>query len=185
MQARNSAPRAHHNLSYRRSFFAIVLTFLFLINVSIAKQHAGHEMHPGHNPDTLNVALHTEPQIIEAGVSTILTFHLTDAKGEAVTELLVHHARVLHVLVISENLQTIGHIHPEDFDTRDIMTELEGMYTVHFTFPTAGRYILAIDIMNKTAEVSKHMYVNVTGEPKMAPRALDMRSEKSVSKLYR
>ena len=80
------------------------------------------------------------------------------------TDLMVHHDRVLHVLVVSENLQIIGHIHPEDFESREIMAELEGKYTVHFTFPAAGRYILAIDVMTANAEFAEYVYVDVMGE---------------------
>ena len=133
-----------------------------------------------HSDSSLNVMLHTEPKTVQAGVPATLTFHLTDAKGEPVADLMVHHARVLHILVVSENLQIIGHIHPEDFESRDIMMELEGMYTVHFTFPAAGKYILAVDIMTADAEFAKHLYVDVAGEEKLADAVQDFRREKVV-----
>ena len=158
----------------------IAVSVLFLAEVSFAKEHAGHDAHKMHSPSSLNVMLHTKPQTIQAGTSATLTFHLTDAKGEAVTDLMVHHARVLHVLVVSENLQIIGHIHPEDFESRDIMMELEGMYTVHFTFPAAGKYILAVDVMIADAEFAKYLYVDVAGEEKLADTAQDFRREKVV-----
>ena len=91
-------------------------------------------------------------------------FKLTDAMGEPFTDLMIHHDRILHVLIVSENLQIVGHIHPEDFESRDLMAELEGMYTVHFTFPVAGRYILALDVMTADAEFEKYLYVDVKGE---------------------
>ena len=93
---------------------------------------------------------------------------------------MVHHDRVLHVLIVSENLQIVGHIHPEDYESRDMMAELEGTYTVHFTFPVAGRYILAFDVMTADAEFSKYLYVDVAGEKKMADLSKDLRTEKSV-----
>ena len=158
----------------------IAVSVLFFPEVSFAKEHAAPNAHKMHGISSLNVMLHTKPQTIQAGTSATLTFHLTDAKGEAVTDLMVHHARVLHVLVISENLQIIGHIHPEDFESRDIMMELEGMYTVHFTFPAAGKYILAVDVMVADAEFAKYLYVDVTGEEKLADTAQDFRREKVV-----
>ena len=151
-------------------------------NLAKTEEHAGHEAHRAHQAQTaeaINVMLHSEPATVQAGTSAKLTFHLTDANGEPVTDLLVHHARVLHVLIVSENLGIIGHIHPEDFDTRDMMEELEGRYTVHFTFPAAGRYILAVDVMTAAAEFAKYVYVNVTGEPKMEEIARDFRTEKT------
>ena len=158
----------------------ITVSVLFLVEMSFAKEHVGRDVHQMHNTSSLNVMLHTEPKTIQAGTSAALTFHLTDAKGEPVTDLMVHHARVLHVLVVSENLQIIGHIHPEDFESRDIMMELEGMYTVHFTFPAAGKYILTVDVMTTSAEFAKYLYVDVAGEEKLADTVQDFRREKVV-----
>lgn len=159
---------------------AIVFIVLFFVEIGFTQEHGGHNVPKAHNTASLNVALHTEPQTIAAGAPAGLTFHFTDAAGEPVTDLMVHHARVLHVFVISENLQIIGHIHPEDFESRDILAELEGKYTVHFTFPAAGRYILAVDIMTADAEFAKYLYIDVTGEAKMADMVRDFRREKAV-----
>ena len=158
----------------------IAVGMLFLVEVGSAKEHGDHDVHKMPSTSSLNVMLHTEPQTIQAGTPVTLTFHLTDAKGEPVTDLMVHHDRVLHVLVVSENLQIIGHIHPEDFESRDIMMELEGMYTVHFTFPAAGKYILAVDVMTADAEFAKYLYVDVAGAEKLVDAAQDFRREKVV-----
>ena len=172
--------RLKEKLDFLCCIAGITVGVLLLVEVSFAKTHAGYEAHKMHNLSALNVRLHTEPQTIQAGTSAVLTFHLTDAKGDPVTDLMVHHARVLHVLVVSENLQIAGHIHPEDFESRDIMMELEGMYTVHFTFPTAGKYILAVDVMTADAEFAKYLYVDVAGEDELADIAEDFRREKVV-----
>ena len=73
------------------------------------------------------MAVNTGSEVIEAGTSTVLKFHFTDANGEPFTDLLVHHARILHVLLVSENLQIVGHIHPEDFGHRNVMEERRGL----------------------------------------------------------
>ncbi len=158
----------------------LLVGILFFLQVGHAQDHTAHNAHKTHTMASLNVALHTEPQTIQAGMPTVLTFHLTDTEDEPVSDLLVHHARVLHVLVVSENLQIIGHIHPEDFESRDIMAELDGRYTVHFTFPAAGRYILAVDVMTADAEFAKHLYVDVAGGEKLAGMTQDFRREKIV-----
>ncbi len=160
-----------------RFTLAIAVTTLFFANLSFAEQH---EKHDTHKTAALNVKLHTEPQKIQAGEHATLMFHLTDAKGEPFTDLMVHHDRILHVLIVSENLQIVGHIHPEDFESRDMMAELEGTYTVHFSFPVAGRYILALDVMTADAEFAKYLYVDVEGEKKMADISQDLRREKIV-----
>ncbi len=163
-----------------RFTIAIVVTTLFFLNLGFAEQHEKHDTHKADKTAALNVKLHTKPKKIQAGEPTILRFQLTDAKGEPFTDLMVHHDRILHVLIVSENLQTIGHIHPEDFESRDIMAELEGVWTVHFTFPVAGRYILALDMMTADAEFAKYLHVNVEGDKKMTDFSQDFRREKAV-----
>ena len=184
MQSRNfsffSIFRSIVRMACQYCAVAIVFVMLFFVEIGVTQEPGGHNAHKSHNTPSLNVALHTEPQTISAGTPAVLTFHLTDGAGEPVMDLMVHHARVLHVLVISENLQIIGHIHPEDFESRDILAELEGKYTVHFTFPAAGRYILAVDIMTADAEFAKYVYVDVTGEVKMVDIVRDFHREKAV-----
>ncbi len=170
-----------------KGFYSLALTLLVFAlisgNVVYAdshKEHKAHKAHTAENVDNLNVKLDTEPNKISAGEPVSLMLHLTDAEGEPITDLMVHHDRILHVLIVSENLQTIGHIHPEDFEDRDMMAELEGVYTVQFTFPYSGRYILAIDVMTADAEYTKHIYVDVAGDKKMSELTHDMRREMHV-----
>ena len=165
-------------------FYTLALTLVLLTVFSVrnvyADHHIKHKAHQVEKPAAFNVKLHTEPKEITAGESASLVFHLTDAEGEPLTDLMLHHERILHILIVSENLQTIGHVHPEDFESRDMMAELEGVYTVHFTFPYSGRYILAIDAMTKDSEYTKHLYVDVSGDKKMPEMSQDMRQEKMV-----
>lgn len=163
-----------------RIAIAIIVNVLFVVDIGFTEQHAEHKTTKTEKTEALNVALHTDPQNIQSGKSTTLKFQLTDAMGEPFTDLMVHHDRILHVLIVSENLQIIGHIHPEDFETRDMMAELEGAYTVHFTFPAAGRYILALDVMATDAEYAKYLHVDVAGERKMSDFSQDLRREKTV-----
>lgn len=164
-----------------RIAIAIFVSILYFVNIGLTAQHEDHSAHQTEKTDVLNVTLHTEPQEIQAGTKSTLMFNLTDKMGEPFTDLMIHHDRVLHVLIVSENLQILGHIHPEDFDERDMMAELEGTYTVYFTFPAAGRYILALDVMTADAEYSKYLYVDVAGEKKMTDHSEDFRREKTVN----
>ena len=168
-------------------FYSLALTLFVVALISgkvvyadSHKEHKEHQAHNAENVDVLNVKLHTEPNKISAGEPANLMLHLTDAEGEPFTDLMVHHDRILHVLIVSENLQTIGHVHPEDFEDRDMLAELEGVYTVQYTFPYSGRYILAIDVMTADAEYTKHLYVDVAGDKKMSELTRDMRREKRV-----
>ena len=167
-------------LGYFSLALSLLVVALFSGNSVSADDHIKHKTHNVENADVLNVKLHTEPNKIIAGKPVNLMFHLTDAKGEPFTDLMIHHERILHILIVSENLQTIGHIHPEDFESRDMLAELEGVYTVQFTFPYSGRYIVAIDAMTTDAEYTKHLYVDVTGDKEMPEFSTDIRREKMV-----
>lgn len=164
-----------------RIVIAIFVSILYFVNIGLTVQHENHSAHQTEKTDALNVTLHTEPEEITAGEQATLMFNLTDKMGEPFTDLMIHHDRVLHVLIVGKNLQILGHIHPEDFDERDMMTELEGTYTVHFTFPAAGRYILALDVMTIDAEYSKYLYIDVAGEKRMTDLSEDFSREKTVN----
>ncbi len=106
-----------------------------------------------------------------AGQSTTLTFTFTDASGNPVADLMEHHGRRVHVVIVSKDLETLGHIHPIDF-TADLTSEINsGVYSVNYSFPEAGEYIVAVDVMNSSDELSKQFLVNVIGTPKMAATA--------------
>ena len=82
------------------TLLAITIGCCFLMAL-IGCEEINHQIHAAIARD-LNVAMNTESQTIEAGTPTVLKFHLTDANGEPFTDLLVHHARILHVLLVSE-----------------------------------------------------------------------------------
>jgi len=130
--------------------------------------------------DVVNAILTMEPSTPLAGQTTFINFHLTNHHGKPITELQVHHARILHTLIVSENLRYFMHIHPEDFDRRN--NENKGIYTEQIVFPCAGRYLVAIDLVTRGGKsLHKNFYINVKGTPKMQPIAVDLRRIKYFS----
>lgn len=95
-----------------------------------------------------------------AGQWVALAFSLAGPAGEPVTNLVRHHARKLHVVVISADMAVIGHIHPADFDE----PVANGRATVHFTFPRPGRYLVAADFMTQSGPGAAQFLVEVDGE---------------------
>src|SRR5690606_16411688 len=83
-----------------------------------------------------DVALRTVPERPRAGEPTELTFTLADGAGQPIRGLTTHHGRKLHVLIVSEDMEVFGHVHPQDFED----PVEDGEATVFFTFPRAGRY---------------------------------------------
>ncbi len=105
------------------------------------------------------------PEAPQAGEPALLTFTLTSASGRPIENLVTHHGRKFHVLIVSENKQVFGHIHPSDFD----LAIEHGVAKVSFAFPQAGRYVVAGDFMTDHGSQTARFIVEVTGpEPAAA-----------------
>jgi hypothetical protein len=130
---------------------------------------AGDPHHHGHaaQPGSAEAGLRTVPQTPRAGERTQLTFTLADASGQPVRELMTHHARKLHVFIISADMQVLGHIHPDDF-----RKPIEGSEaTVSFTFPRAGRYLVGADFMTEAGPQGVQFPIDVAGSDELTPVA--------------
>ncbi|HMB47771.1 MAG TPA: hypothetical protein VKN63_05795, partial [Afifellaceae bacterium] len=96
--------------------------------------------------------------------------------GQAVEQLMKHHARALHVVIVGEDMAVLGHIHPQDFGE----SIHGGEATVFFTFPNAGRYLVAIDYMTMDGAHAKQFIVDVAGEGVSSDGAPDAMTAHSV-----
>jgi hypothetical protein len=104
-------------------------------------------------------ALRTVPERPRAGGRTELTFTLADGSGQPIQELMTHHDRKLHVLIVSDDMEVLGHIHPHDF--REPIED--GEAKVFFTFPRAGRYLVAADFMTEAGPHAVQFLIDLTG----------------------
>ena len=104
-------------------------------------------------------ALRTVPERPRAGERTELTFTLADGSGQPIQQVMTHHARKLHVFIISDDMQVFGHIHPDDF--REPIERSEAK--VFFSFPAAGRYLVAADFMTGAGPQGVQFLIDVAG----------------------
>jgi hypothetical protein len=74
---------------------------------------------------------------IRAGVTTTLSFHLKDPSGFDVTNLEVVHEKLLHLIVVSNDLSWFEHVHP--------VADGPGRFRLRFKFPAGGTYTLFHD----------------------------------------
>ena len=63
------------------------------------------------------------------------------------------------MVVVSEDMQVFGHVHPQDFG-RNIV---EGEASVDFSFPRSGRYLASADAMTGDGALAEHFTVTVEG----------------------
>lgn len=77
----------------------------------------------------------------KAGTETTLRFRLAAPDGGAVKDLEVVHEKLIHLLMVSNDLAWFGHEHPA--------LEPDGSFTLRTTFPHGGTYTLFHDFTSK------------------------------------
>jgi hypothetical protein len=84
----------------------------------------------------VGVSLDLQPQSPQPGTPLEIAYALTDPTGSPVAGagLQVVHERLMHLIVVSQDLRSFSHIHPEE--------AAAGRFTVSDTLPQPGKYIL-------------------------------------------
>jgi hypothetical protein len=151
--------------------------------VSGMRQHEEMQhMHALRGEDVL-ADIKTDPERIHVGNLTNIVFSIKDHGGKPIQELSVHHDRIMHVIIASQDFSVFAHIHPEDFGSITPEMKKLARYPVKFTFPKGGRYIIAIDFAIKGQLIAKRFLIDVAGEPKMGFPTRDLSREKRFGNL--
>ncbi|MBP0438031.1 hypothetical protein [Tianweitania sediminis] len=101
----------------------------------------------------------TQPERLRTRDRAELVFSLKSPSDQPLGELLAHHGRKFHIVIVSKTMDVLGHIHPEDFDD-----EVDGETTkAFFTFPQPGDYLVAVDFMTEEGAQNKQFMVEVKG----------------------
>jgi hypothetical protein len=119
----------------------MVTSFKSSTATATAKQQQRHE------PDQIpySVSLRYNPTVPKLGQSTLITIKIVENQTEKrVKEFNLLHEKLIHVIIVSEDLSHFSHIHPA-FDIKD------GIFSVYNVFPEGRRYKIWIDFkpMNK------------------------------------
>ncbi len=113
---------------------------------------------------------------IVAGTPTVFTVKLTDANGNPAL-LYKDMEKLVHMVIISKDQSVFAHIHPDDL--RPITPEeiRTSTYTLSYTFPKNGQYIVAVDYAHGITLGSKQFVIDVDGgvQQSSAPTAYPSR----------
>ncbi|WP_202914555.1 hypothetical protein [Paenibacillus antri] len=91
------------------------------------------------------------------GKSTTLTIGLRDEAGAVIDKFDVNHEKLMHLIVVSEDLSHFEHLHPE--------YEWNGTFRVDLTFPAGGRHKLFADFVpSGGAQTTIGEWIDVEGE---------------------
>jgi hypothetical protein len=109
------------------------------------------------------LTLQADHAIAGTPVSMNLTF--THSSGAAVTDLTLEHDRIVHVIIVSSDHTIFAHIHPEDLGPISETMLQTGTFPIHYTFPKAGQYLVAIEYTERAQLFSQQFPIIVSGSP--------------------
>jgi hypothetical protein len=144
--------------------------------------HDTDDRHNAHSLQTVDavIDLETTPEHISAHTPATLRFSLRDHTGKPLSGLTVSHERILHVIIVNEDFTAFAHLHPEDFGAVTPKMIQDARFSVNYSFPKAGRYLIALDSAVHDLHFSKQLFIDITGEPKMSVTETDFsRAKKS------
>ena len=107
-----------------------------------------------------NVNLQHNPQTPEAGNSTKLTIYITGQEsGDVIQEFENIHDKLMHIIIVGEDLSYFAHIHPA-YEISD------SNFTINHTFPESGKYKMWVDFKPRDGvQTIVAFKLNVTGSP--------------------
>lgn len=123
--------------------------------------HNHHKQQQPQNPILYyNVNLLYDPQTPKAGISTKLTIHITEKhSGDIIQEFEAIHDKLMHIIVVEEDLSYFAHIHP-------FLETSSRKFTINHTFPESGKYKVWVDFKPKSGGQTLVAFtLNVTGNP--------------------
>lgn len=121
-----------------------------------SEDHGGHGEHEESSSELgpLEVSWSYDGENISPEQELEMKVHIAIADGTAVGKFTVNHEKLLHLIIVSEDLSYFRHLHPEYTG--------EGNFVITTSFPEAGRYKLISDfIPEKSHEVTAMEWVEV------------------------
>ncbi|MFZ2886770.1 MAG: copper resistance CopC family protein, partial [Minisyncoccia bacterium] len=116
------------------------------------------------SPEESSVEFSTDLSSLRAGIPITLNFSIRDADGKPAL-LSVQHERLVHMIVISKDMREFRHAHPDDTGTLSDVAVRTASFSIPFTFPKAGDYLIALDYAHGLSLESRTLTVSVSGAP--------------------
>lgn len=116
------------------------------------------------SPAPSKVEFSTDLTSLSAGVPTMLAFSIQNEDGTP-ARLSVQHERLVHVIIIGKDMTRFFHVHPDDAAPLSKKAIEDATFTVPFTFPASGEYLIGIDYASGLSSRSEQVVVTVGGTP--------------------
>jgi hypothetical protein len=108
-------------------------------------EHSQHHQPESHHQEPGNqykVNLHFDSIAPEAGGKTMLTISVAEKSGTPVRDFELVHDKLMHLIIVGQDLSYFAHIHPTLVGT-------DGNFTISHMFPESGAYKLWVDFKPK------------------------------------
>lgn len=130
---------------------------------SSAAPSAGHGDHSGHGASeqsaNYKASFSFAAETVKANENSDLNIQITDSNGGAVKEFELNHEKLMHLIIVSKDLSSFNHIHPD--------YQGDGQFAIDMTFPDGGEYKVFADFVPKAgSSTTLSEWVNVEGETK-------------------
>ncbi len=129
-------------------------------------------------PSETAAELRIDPEKPVAGKEIRLAISLYNLENGRKTgpasELTIEHDRIMHVIIIGEDLKTFAHIHAENFGPITPEMLKSAQFPLRYTFPKAGRYTIAVNYYIRAQQFIQQFFVEVAGEPQMEKQKEDL-----------
>jgi Cu+-exporting ATPase len=176
----------------KQKFYCVILTVAFACVSFMAQAPASAQMgkmkdprYDEHTPHAhgmgvpgVVVELKTTPEHVASGRPISMLFLIRNTEGKPIRRLSIHHDRILHVIIASQDFSVFAHIHPEDFGSVTPQMKRTGQFPVQFNFPKAGRYLIGADFAVGQQLFSHHFVLDVAGAAEMGPAKRDFSRRK-------
>jgi Cupredoxin-like domain len=123
------------------------------------------------------VEFKTEPAQVKSGEKAKLIFAVKNERSEMIRDFDLVHEKLMHLLIVSEDLEEFYHEHPE--------VQSDGSFAAGFTFTNGGKYKLYADFKpTGTEQTAKDFSLDVSGSPRASKELkADEKFEKTVGDL--
>jgi hypothetical protein len=134
-------------------------------------KHSQHSQQQNHHEEPIsnqyNVNLHFDSIVPEARRKTVLTISVTEKSGTPVREFELVHDKLLHLIIVGEDLSYFAHVHPT-------LAGTDGNLTINHIFPKSGTYKLWTDFKPKGGKQTLVTFIaDVKGLPTHSARILE------------
>jgi hypothetical protein len=136
--------------------FVFVLV-LILTGCALPIEHDEHVMPQG-NLEDYQLTLMIEPAVLKPNEQAKFQITLAHSNGSLV-RLERKHERLMHVMLIRNDLQYFAHIHAQN----DATGASGGTFTLFHSFPAPGKYRAMVEFMEGGKELSKPLDIVVLG----------------------